>query len=105
VFFSELTPFVEGGKSVIIYQHIDHSQPAKEQVKRRLSQLKDRFVGCAIPFGLLFHRGTARAFLVIPSSHHADTLIDRATRFLSGRWGELGHFDQDVISLGSSSIR
>ena len=105
VFFDELAPFVDRRQSLIIYQHIDHSRPAEDQTRRRLSQLEDRLTGCATPFGLLYHRGTARAFLVVPSKDHNDTLLQRARRFLEGSWSALGHFDSDLIWSRSSPIR
>ena len=88
-FVQELELYYRRGQSVIVYQHMDHSAPAPRQLDARLDQLS-RGLRTAGVFGLLYHRGTSRAFLVAPAGRHQGVLARRAERFLDGPWGR--HF-------------
>ncbi|MBI2916788.1 MAG: hypothetical protein HYY01_02240 [Chloroflexi bacterium] len=89
VFFEELHPFCKRGQSLVIYHHIGRRRSAKEQVKERLRQIRHQ-LGLQ-GFALLFHRGSARAFFIVPAKPHSDLLLDRAKRFVDGAWG--AHFE------------
>jgi hypothetical protein len=93
VALSELSPFIERGQSLVVYHHIGRSGGNAEQQTR--AQL--RRVGSP-GFGLLFRRGTCRAFLVLPASgDHARELRSRADQLIAGPWGRRGHFDREII--------
>lgn len=83
-YVDELRPYVERGQSVIIYQHTGRRRSAVQQVEARLSQIGRRLQTSPEPFALLYHRGTSRAFLVVPAKRHKDLLTTRAERFLKG---------------------
>jgi len=91
VFFSELEGYVDRHQSVIVYQHVDHTAPAHNQIVLRLAELEERLSPSTKPFALHYHRGTARAFLVVPSSAHAAALFYSAQRFVATPWRR--HFD------------
>jgi len=77
-FFDELQSYIQRGQSLVIYQHLDHTCRAEEQVQKRLSQLNGRLKPNARPFALRYRRGAARAFLVVPHESHAAILRTRA---------------------------
>ena len=91
VFYRELAPYVERGQSLIVYHHTNRQGTARQQVQYRFEQISKQFVNIAAPFGLLYHRGTSRAFLFIPARQHGTYLRERVAMFLEDGWSE--HFD------------
>jgi len=88
-FIDEVVPFYKRGQSLVVYQHINRSKSATEQVADRLGQLR-KATGAGSAFALHYHRGTARAYLVIPFAKHAETLLSRARQMCAGPWAK--HF-------------
>lgn len=93
-YYDELMPFYERGQSLVIYQHIHRkrNETAEIQVDQRLRVIRER-IGNADTFALLYHRGTARAFFVVPSRDHQRMLLERAQEFVRGPWGQFEHFE------------
>ncbi|MCD4816496.1 MAG: hypothetical protein K8R06_08875 [Methanosarcinales archaeon] len=89
VFFDELEPYYKQGQSIVIYQHIFRRGTAKEQVRKRLAQIDER-LNSDSTFTLLYHRGAARAFLVVPSGKHKSILTKKVEQFMQGPWSQ--HF-------------
>ena len=89
-YFDELAPYLLRGQSLVVYHHMARNRPASEQIRLRLSQIAERLRGRDAPFALRYHRGTARAFFVVPTKAHSALLLDRAKRFASGPWS--AHF-------------
>jgi len=92
VFFDEILPYWKNNhQSLIIYQHMHFSESTPRQVENKLSQLKKLLGFDKKAFGLGYHRGTARVFLVIPhSGEHEKIFRCRIDRLLKGPWGR--HF-------------
>lgn len=88
-FFDELLPFVHRDQSLLIYHHVSRRGTALEQVKDRMAQIEGR-LGRSV-FAMLYHRGSARAFFVVPAQRHRTVLSSRARAFLEGGWAQ--HFD------------
>lgn len=95
-FLDELAQLVRGGQSLVVYQHVHHKagQNAVQQMRMAMGRLTDAIDPAAEPFALLYHRGSARAFFVVPSAKHEELLSDRATKFIAGPWRE--HFERIV---------
>lgn len=89
VFFSDLIPYVGREQSLVIYHHIGRRGSALEQVKERFAQIKGRLNRDS--FALLYHRGTARAYFIVPSQKHQEILFDRSSEFVRGPWER--HFE------------
>ncbi len=98
VFFDELVPYLRRGQSLIIYHHMARNRPAPEQIQERLAQIEERLTGCDTPFALRYHRGTSRAFFVVPTNAHRAILLGRADRFVAGPWSK--HFS--LVAPGST---
>jgi hypothetical protein len=98
VFFDELAPYLRRGQSLVVYHHMGRNRRAADQIQERLDQITTRVEGCDTPFALRYHRGTSRAFLVIPAKRHGALLFDRAKRFVSGPWSK--HFS--LVAPGST---
>lgn len=90
-FFDDLGPYAARGQSLIVYQHLGRRASTRAQVDAALARLTERLDGCD-PFALVYHRGTARAFLVIPAKRHARILRARANRLLRSAWSR--HFER-----------
>ncbi|MCH8270536.1 MAG: hypothetical protein IH985_04910 [Planctomycetes bacterium] len=100
-YYDELVPFYERGQSLVIYQHIHRKrgETAQLQIGQRFTEIRER-IGCDDAFALLYHRGTARAFFVVPSdSDIRQLLLERSQNLVAGLWGQNGHFDP-VIQPG-----
>ena len=88
-FYGELLPFAQRDQSLVVYHHLARNGRAVDQVRNRLFQLQSRLGRDA--FALLYHRGSARAFFVIPAQRYWEPLSQRATAFLETRWSQ--HFE------------
>ena len=88
-FFDELMPFLRRGQSLVVYHHVARRRSAMDQVRERLAQIEDRLGHEA--FALLYHRGSARAFFVIPDQRHREFLCSRTKQFLQSPWSR--HFE------------
>ena len=89
VFFDELIPFLKRGQSLVVYHHMSRRGSSVDQVRGRLAEIEERLGHGA--FALLYHRGSARAFFVIPVEEHRGFLSSRAEKFLDGAWSR--HFE------------
>lgn len=88
VTYEEVRRFFGREQSVIIYQHFDMES---DLVGRRRAKLASRLkTDEARIQALHYHRGTARAFFVVPSAQHEKLLRDRIQSFLGSAWSE--HF-------------
>lgn len=83
-FFNELLPFSKRKQSLVVYHHISRRGTSFAQIQKRLAQIEAKLGHES--FALLYHRGSARAFFVIPADRHKELLRARANRFLEGRW-------------------
>ena len=88
-FFDELIPFSERDQSLIVYHHIGRRGSAVDQIKSRFPQIQERLERTSL--ALLYHRGSARAFFLIPAERHAELLTSRVERFLGTPWQR--HFE------------
>ena len=88
-FFDELVPFAERRQSLIVYHHIGRRGSAADQIKSKLDQIEER-LGLT-SFALLYHRGSARAFFLIPADRHRDTIESIVDNFLDSPWRR--HFE------------
>ena len=89
VFFDELLPYLERNQSLVIYHHIGRQGSAREQIRERLTQIKSQLGREA--FVLLYHRGSARAFFVVPAPRHYKDLFSRAKMLMLSPWSR--HFE------------
>ena len=88
-FFDELIPFSEREQSLIIYHHIGRRGSAEDQIRSRFAQIEERLERTC--FALLYHRGSARAFFLIPAERHTDVLVSKVDKFLDSPWRR--HFE------------
>ena len=97
VFYDELLPYLQRNQSVVVYHHIGRRGSALNQIQERLTQINNQ-VGRAA-FALLYHRGSARAFFVVPAPQHHMTLFARAKMLMRGPWSR--HFE--IVGYPSTS--
>ena len=101
VFFDELLPYLERNQSLVIYHHIGRQGSARDQIRERLSQLSSK-LGLEA-FALLYHRGSARAFFVVPAPRHRMDLISKAEMLMLSPWSR--HFELFKIPLNDPRQR
>ncbi len=89
VFFDELLPYLERNQSLVIYHHIGRQGSAWDQIRERLTQIHSKLGREA--FALLYHRGSARAFFVVPAPRHRMNLISKAKMLMLSPWSR--HFE------------
>lgn len=83
---AEVAAFSARGQSVVVYHHIGRRGSAAEQVRRQLDRLARVCRTAAPPFALRWHRGSSRAYLVVPHPPHARILAARARALLEDPW-------------------
>lgn len=91
LYLRDLEDVWRAGKSIVTYQHIHRIGDAADQLRARAQTIVDTLEG-ADPVPLLFHRGTARAFMVIAQPQHPE-IRERAGRFAEGIWMQNDHFE------------
>ena len=89
VFYDELLPYLQRNQSLVIYHHIGRRGSALDQIGERLTQINNKLGRAA--FALLYHRGSARAFLVVPAPQHCMNLLSRAKMLMLSPWSR--HFE------------
>ena len=89
VFFDELLPYLRRNQSLVIYHHIGRRGSASDQIRERLSQINTNLGRTA--FALLYHRGSARAFFVVPAPQHFTNLLSKAKMLMLSSWSR--HFE------------
>ena len=89
VFFDELLPYLERNQSLVIYHHIGRQGSAWDQIRERLTQINSKLGREA--FALLYHRGSARAFFVVPAPRHRMNLFSKAKMLMLSPWSR--HFE------------
>jgi hypothetical protein len=88
---NELSSFLEcENKSIILYQH---SWRCKNFVGETLQRVGKLCLG-RIPFAVVFHRGTQRAFIIIPSKLNHSLLLNRTEQFIQSNWKR--HFKPNI---------
>ena len=91
VTLNELSQFAERKQSLVIYHHLGRRESATQQIKNVAKSLQLQLNLPHLPWPLWYHRGTARAYFVIPQERHKATLGNRLTNLLNGPWS--AHFD------------
>ena len=78
--------FWGAGASVVLYQHFNRSACAQKQMEQLCRELTNRLKPPAPPFALRFHRGTARAFLVLPQQRDAEKIQRGIKQLMASPW-------------------
>ena len=89
VFFADLMPYIQRNQSLVVYHHIGRRGSALEQISERTAQIKERLGRDSL--AMLYHRGTARAYFIIPSEGHRELLRRRCQELVGGPWSQ--HFE------------
>ena len=90
VYWEELTSFAKLGQSVLTYHHLNFSSPTTTQVKKMLQDLQERLPIDYTFLGVIYRRGTRRAFFLAVAPKHASSLCKRFSNVVKGPWAR--HF-------------
>ena len=90
VYLPDLKAFWERGQSLVIYHHLERREDAPAQAETASNLLKSGLAE-AEPIPLLWHRGSARIFFVVPRPDHERLIKERVNGLLKSPWGK--HFE------------
>jgi hypothetical protein len=85
-YLDELRPFVDAGRSLVVYHHADRSAPVAEQARRRLADAADE-LGTTPLAAVRASRGSCRLFLLLPVAAHRPHFEARLERLRHSAWG------------------
>ena len=91
VFISDLREFTARGQTLVIYHHLGRQGTAVEQIRRVSKSLQTNLALARKPWALWYHRGTVRAYFIVPQERHRSVLENRLASFLNGPWSK--HFE------------
>ena len=86
VFMEDLNRFYKRGQSLVIYHHMGRQGTATEQIKRHAKRLQQYLDLPDLPWSLWYHRGTARAYFIVPHERNRTVLERRLASFLDSPW-------------------
>ena len=86
VFMDDLNRFYKRGQSLVIYHHIARWDNADNQIRYFAGRLKECLNLPRLPRALRYHRGTARAYFIVPHKNHGAALESRLKSFLDSPW-------------------
>lgn len=90
-FVEDLREFVRRGQSLVIYHHLSRQGTAVQQIHRLAERIRTELGLARPPWGLWYHRGSARCYFVIAQDLHAARLAKGIDRLLDSGWS--GHFE------------
>ena len=94
VLMDDLNLFYKRCQSLIVYHHMGRQGTATEQIKRHAKRLQQYLNLPDLPWSLWYHRGTARAYFIVPHKNHWVALENRLKSFLDSPWCKQGHFER-----------
>ena len=94
MFMDDLRKLYGCGQSLVIYHHLTRQDKAPEQIKRYAKRLQQYLELPDLPWSLWYHRGTARAYFIVPHERNRAVLESRLKSFLDSPWCKQGHFER-----------
>ena len=91
VYMDDLRQFADRGQSLVIYHHLGRRGKAPQQIEYWVKALQSNLNLLRLPWSLWYHRGTARAYFIVPQERHKSVLESRLASFLNGPWSR--HFE------------
>ena len=84
-FFDDLKAFrTHTQATLVVYHHLGRQAPAPVQVRLKLTQTAQAMN--EKPIATLYRRGSLRAFIILPSPNHRDTVLQRLHQMAKGPW-------------------
>jgi hypothetical protein len=100
--WSEIEAFASRGQTVVVYHHLNRSEPHVDQIKRLHRQFQERMPNGFETFYMLFRRGTRRVFFVTAAPPHRDSVASTLSEMLSGQWAKRRHFLPEISYTGTA---
>lgn len=90
-FPTDLHRFWNRGQTVIVYQHATHNTTFDTLIRQHSTRLA-RALNTPRVWALRYHRGTARAYFIIPAQAHVQVIASRIRAFSETSWFSDKHF-------------
>ena len=87
-YYEELKSYLGREQSVVVYHHLNRGSRSQNQIFRKQREIYERLGRRA--FAMRYHRGSPRAFILIPQSRSREEITESTRRMLTGAWGR--HF-------------
>ena len=87
-YYDELKSYLDREQSVVVYHHLNRGSKAIRQIYQKQREIYERLGRRA--FAMRYHRGSPRAFILIPQRRSRREITDSTRRMLDGAWGR--HF-------------
>ena len=87
-YYDELRPYLGRGQSLVVYHHLNRGSRSQNQIFSRQREILERLGQRAL--AMRYHRGSPRAFIVIPQPEHRGGIMDRIREMTQGPWAR--HF-------------
>ena len=88
-YYDDLKHFTQRGQGLVIYHHMGRRTNTRQQVLQCQTKIFKETGHRA--FAMCYHRGSARAFMVIPNGEQHHLLLGRAREMLKTGWAK--HFE------------
>ena len=91
-FHTELESYLNRGQSLVIHHHLSRRSKSLQQVHRKQRGIYEKLGRRAfiMRYHRGSHRGSPRAFILIPQDGHRREILERTRQMLNGPWGR--HF-------------
>ncbi|HJN16567.1 MAG TPA: hypothetical protein QGH10_13775 [Armatimonadota bacterium] len=96
VYLDDLRRWRARDQTLVIYHHLQRHRKGvtgDQQMAEKEALLREELAAREV-VALRFHRGTARAFIIVPAPRHVRLLRTRVADFCSGAWAANEHFSQ-----------
>ena len=87
-YYDELKSYLGREQSVVVYHHLNRGSKALRQIYQKQREIYERLGRRA--FAMRYHRGSPRAFILIPQSRSRKEITESTRRMIAGAWGR--HF-------------
>jgi hypothetical protein len=88
VFYDELLPLMQQGKSLVIYQHKNRSGSVQDQIRTRVKHFKEKLGYGGDTFSLYFGTSGGRIFFILPTPAHSEIIGNRLNAFQQSLWAK-----------------
>lgn len=88
VYWDELASFAKLEKTLVVYHHVNRTEPAASQIAKKTEEIRRRCPAATQILPILFRRGSLRVLFVIPAPAHYHLVRSRIEEMTAGPWSK-----------------